>query len=255
PPPGAPPPPPPTSSEHRRLADSALRAATDSTAIAVAMSDYRAKKHLLLDMALSRDSPRATLHNPRAGLIRDGFFWGSYPALERVLRASMDEYYELSTAKRQSKEQQVFNNRLVTAIRAVALSNGWAFDPATFDDKKIRDRIRCFFKTHIQNAKKRLKTVVKNEHKKSNRLLVLAAKEPAGKLPRQGTDPASFALAAAAAAEAGLGMAIPMPPAPSAAAPGAIPGYIPGHIAEMHSDAAASVMSLGFSQMSQDEVL
>ena len=81
------------------------------------------------------------------------------------------------TTEQNSAKLRLGKNRLVTAIRAVALANGWAFDPATFDDKKIRDRIRCFFKTHIQNAKKRLKTVVKNEHKKSNRLLVLAAKE------------------------------------------------------------------------------
>ena len=128
-------------------------------------------------MALSRDNPRNLASNPRPGVIKDGFFWGSYPALEKVLRQSMDEYYELSTAKRQSKEQQLFNNRLVSNIRVIASQNGWVFDPASFDDKKIRDRIRCFFKTHIQNAKKRLKTVIKNQHKKTNKLLVAGARE------------------------------------------------------------------------------
>jgi hypothetical protein len=164
-------------SEHKRLTDAELKQATDDNCIALAMEDYRAKKHLLLDMALSRDNPRNLASNPRPGVIKDGFFWGSYPALEKVLRQSMDEYYELSTAKRQSKEQQMFNNRLVTQIRDVASSNGWVFDPLNFDEKKVRDRIRCFFKTHIQNAKKRLKTVVKNQHKRTNKLLVIAAKE------------------------------------------------------------------------------
>lgn len=83
----------------------------------LALKDHRAKKHLLLDMALSRDNPRMAMHDPKPGIITDGFFWGNYPALEKVLRASMDEYYELSTAKRQSKEQQQFNNRLVQDIR------------------------------------------------------------------------------------------------------------------------------------------
>ena len=56
-----------------------------------------------------------------------------------------------------------------------------------FDDKKIRDRIRCFFKTHIQNAKKRLKTVLKNQHKKENQRIINVARSAvmsaAGQLP------------------------------------------------------------------------
>ena len=193
--------------------DADLLGATDSEILALALRDHRTKKHLLLEMALSRDNPRTSLHDPKPGVITEGFFWGNYPKLEKVLRARMDEYYELSTSKvrrrcaprpqgkanerddhqdtpetsghelgkhaptspffsltvffcflpppqpfswqRQSKEQQTFNNRLVTKIREVATVAGWTFDPRSFDDKKIRDRIRCFFKTHIQNAKKR----------------------------------------------------------------------------------------------------
>lgn len=56
----------------------------------------------------------------------------------------------------------------VEQVKSEATKYGWEFDRKAFDDKKIRDRIRCFFKTHIQNAKKRLKTMLRNPGKKAN---------------------------------------------------------------------------------------
>lgn len=79
----------------------------------------------------------------------------------------MAEYYELSVTKCQSAQQQSFNNTLVQLVRAESNRQQWLFDPV-FSDKSLRDRIRCYYKTHIQNAKKRLRTMVKNPTKRAN---------------------------------------------------------------------------------------
>ena len=99
------------------------------TAVEMCLQDEKAKKQLLLYMALGRDNPRVAGSNPKPGVIKDGFFWGTYPKLETILRDNMEEYYELSTQKRQSKEQQVFNNRLVQ----VSLASDLCSAPLTVD--------------------------------------------------------------------------------------------------------------------------
>jgi hypothetical protein len=118
--------------------------------------------------------------DPSSLVIREGFFWREYPVCEQVLYDAMAEYYQLSCLQRQSKLQQEFNNALVERMRTVAHEAHYVFEP-TFSDKKLRDRIRCFFKTHQQNAKKRLVTLIKHadsvEHISALRFMIQCVRQ------------------------------------------------------------------------------
>jgi hypothetical protein len=104
-------------------------------------------------------------------VITEGFFWREYPACEQVLYNHMHRYYEISAIQKNYKVQQFFNNVLVEEVRKAAFDSGFTVDP-DFCDKKLRDRIRCFYKTHLQNAKKRLATLQKHADSIENQTLV-----------------------------------------------------------------------------------
>jgi len=109
--------------------------------------------------------------SPKKTVIEDGFYWRDFPCCEKVLYDNMEDYYGNSNLQRQTKQQQSFNKYLVEQVREAASNEGLHFDPY-FTEKKLRDRIRCFYKTHLQNAKKRLVTLEKRKASKSNRAIL-----------------------------------------------------------------------------------
>eukprot|EP00977_Amphora_coffeiformis_P007519 scaffold1640_cov161-Amphora_coffeaeformis.AAC.42 len=148
--------------------DGTQDAATQAAAMAyrIMQGDDELSKRLLLGMALNRDSPRQGPPEwPEKGPIPEGFVWAHYPPLEGLLKENMEEYYNLSMAKCQSSKQQLFNNNLVDRVRDLASKYEWTFPT---DRRTLRDRIRCYFKTHLQNAKKRLRTLLRNPTKRAN---------------------------------------------------------------------------------------
>jgi hypothetical protein len=119
------------------------------------------RQKVIVQMAMQRESTNRGDSSHASSTLGEGFYWRDYPVLEEVLYKCMPNYYQVSSSNRQSKYQQSFNNGLVAKMRQAAVDAGLVFD-TFFDDKKLRDRIRCFFKTHLQNAKKRLTTLQKH---------------------------------------------------------------------------------------------
>ena len=68
--------------------------------------------------------------------------------------ANRDDYLEHSS-KNYTAEQKQYNNWLTEQLLAVAEQHNYTFDPDDFNFVAIRDRIRCYYKSYVQTARKR----------------------------------------------------------------------------------------------------
>lgn len=92
-----------------------------------------------------------------------------FPQLERFLIENRDEYLKHSS-RNYTVEQKQFNNMLTERLLEVAEKYNYVFDPDDFNFVAIRDRIRCYYKSFVQTARKRglpLPTDVERDDKKA----------------------------------------------------------------------------------------
>lgn len=74
--------------------------------------------------------------------------------LEAFLVANREEYLRHS-ALNYTIQQKQYNNRLTERMLELAADHGYIFDESEFSFVTVRDRIRCYFKSYVQSAKKR----------------------------------------------------------------------------------------------------
>lgn len=80
-----------------------------------------------------------------------------------------DDYLEHSS-KNYTAEQKQYNNWLTERLLEVAEQHSYAFDPEDFNFVAIRDRIRCYYKSYVQTARKRGLELPGNAHLKRNKM-------------------------------------------------------------------------------------
>jgi len=86
--------------------------------------------------------------------LRKKFSWKQYPELEGYLLKNQEEYFEYSS-RNYTAEQRKYNNVLTRGLLDLASEEGYVFEEFTFS--MVRDRIRCYYKSHSQSAKKKRK--------------------------------------------------------------------------------------------------
>lgn len=74
--------------------------------------------------------------------------------LERFLIDNRDDYLKFSS-RNYTVEQKQFNNMLTERLIELAEKHSYIFDPEEFNFVAIRDRIRCYYKSYVQTARKR----------------------------------------------------------------------------------------------------
>jgi len=98
-------------------------------------------------------------------ILRRKCAWKNYPALEEFLIENREEYLRHS-AMNYTQEQKQYNNELTERLLDVAKKHNYEFDPADFNFVAIRDRIRCYYKSFVQNCKKRGIAIIHKGEKK-----------------------------------------------------------------------------------------
>jgi hypothetical protein len=85
---------------------------------------------------------------------RKKFSWKNLPELEQFLIANREEYLRHS-ALNYTVQQKQYNNALTERLLDLATEHGYVFDERDFNFVTVRDRIRCYYKSFVQSAKKR----------------------------------------------------------------------------------------------------
>jgi hypothetical protein len=85
------------------------------------------------------------------------------------LISNRDAYLEHSS-KNYTAEQKQYNNWLTERLLEVADQHSYVFDPEDFNFVAIRDRIRCYYKSYVQTARKRGLELPGNAHLKRSKM-------------------------------------------------------------------------------------
>ncbi|GKY99005.1 hypothetical protein MPSEU_000856200 [Mayamaea pseudoterrestris] len=124
-------------------------------------------------------------------LLKKKFSWKQYPDLEDFLVHHREEYLAHS-CRNYSLEQKQYNNWLTQQLIQKAEASNLYFDPQDFNFVAIRDRIRCYYKSYVQTARKRGLPLPSELETSRN---VLNAKKPRlediEKLPKDGSSSSS----------------------------------------------------------------
>ena len=130
-------------------------------------------------------------------VLRKKFSWKHYPELERFLIANREDYLKHSNMN-YTAEQKTYNNWLTERLLEVASMNNYVFDADDFNFVAIRDRIRCYYKSYVQTARKR---GLKLPDKGKTVSRTVTTKTSVASTPSKGTDVSDAAKSAAVTPE------------------------------------------------------
>lgn len=131
----------------------------------------------------SRRSNRSefTTPAPENKMITVGFQWEHFPECEQILEESASEYFSAYYQRLGPVEMRRMNDAIVDRVQKTIAQYHYEVHP-DFDNGKLRERIRCYYKTLIANAKKRLVTLEKRRDSDENqayiKIFIRCARDP-----------------------------------------------------------------------------